>query len=516
MPRYAAIDIGSNSVRMQAAEVTPSGTAILASDREVTRLGASVFETGAISKDAIDLVCGVLARMAQAYQKLDVLGVRAVATAAVRDASNQVEFIARASQALGAPVEIISGQEEARLIHLGVQSRWPHPKQRILIVDVGGGSAEVIVGENGQLVDAVSKPLGAVRLTGVFLEHDPPRQIELLRLQEFIDEKLSSAIRKLGVKPVDRAIATSATAAAMVGAVNRIPRGRRDEGDRLRATKAQVRKLYQDLVEKDCDKRAKMPGIGLRRAEIIVPGIGVLLKVMEHFRLPSLYYSVAGVRDGLIADLAARRVGRELSQLSREQRQTVERMAQRYQVPIKHVKRIANFGHIIFEAMYPVHKLAPYWGKMLEAAIYLYETGHFVSDTGHHKHSAYLVENSDLPGFTDQEKNVIAMLCRFHRKSMPSARHTSFQAMPPDDRKATLQLIPMVRLADALDRSKEQRVEEIECSVKDGAVVLQLRGANVDLEQWGAARVSPLFQQVYGQPLTVVKARRQASASAGK
>ena len=162
MPRYAAIDIGSNSVRMQAAEVTSSGTAILASDREVTRLGASVFETGAISKDAIDLVCGVLARMAQAYQKLDVLGVRAVATAAVRDASNQVEFIARASQALGAPVEIISGQEEARLIHLGVQSRWPHPKQRILIVDVGGGSAEVILGENGQLVDAVSKPLGAV------------------------------------------------------------------------------------------------------------------------------------------------------------------------------------------------------------------------------------------------------------------------------------------------------------------------------------------------------------------
>ena len=139
-----------------------------------------------------------------------------------------------------------------------------------------------------------------------------------------------------------------------------------------------------------------MPGIGPRRAEIIVPGIGVLLKVMEHFRLPSLYYSVAGVRDGLIADLAARRVGRELSQLSREQRQTVERMAQRYQVPIKHVKRIANFGHTIFEAMLPVHKLAPYWGKMQEAAIYLYETGHFVSDTGHHKHSAYLVENSDL------------------------------------------------------------------------------------------------------------------------
>ena len=193
MYRYASSRGDRHRVKIRAyatAEVTPSGTGILASDREVTRLGASVFNAGEISKEAMDFVSGVLSRMAQTYQKLDMVGVRAVATAAVRDASNQAEFIARASQALGAPVEIISGQEEARLIHLGVQTRWPHPKQRIMIVDVGGGSGEIILAENGQLVEAVSKPLGAVRLTGVFLEHDPPNQIELLRLQEFIDEKL--------------------------------------------------------------------------------------------------------------------------------------------------------------------------------------------------------------------------------------------------------------------------------------------------------------------------------------
>src|SRR5688572_2932590 len=164
MPRYAAVDIGSNSVRMQAAEVIAGAPLnILASDREVTRLGASVFREGRISEDAMTFVCQVLKRMAAAYTALDVMGVRAVATSAVRDASNQAEFIERASAALGTPVEIISGPEEARLIHLGVQSRWPHPRQRVLVIDVGGGSAEFIVSDQGEMKEGISRPLGAVR-----------------------------------------------------------------------------------------------------------------------------------------------------------------------------------------------------------------------------------------------------------------------------------------------------------------------------------------------------------------
>src|SRR5918999_5360269 len=138
-------------------------------------------------------VCQVLRRMAAAYSELDVMGVRAVATSAVRDASNQAEFIERASAALGAPVEIISGPEEARLIHLGVQARWPHPNETILVIDVGGGSAEFIVGEKGDLKEGVSRPLGAVRLKEVFLKSDPPAEIELHRLDKFIDEKFEPA-----------------------------------------------------------------------------------------------------------------------------------------------------------------------------------------------------------------------------------------------------------------------------------------------------------------------------------
>src|SRR3954447_1878888 len=236
MARYAAVDIGSNSVRMLAAEVIPNSPWVtLAADREVTRIGSSVFENGSISEEKIENVCAVLGRFSDAYSKLNIDAVRAVATSAVRDASNQDEFLERASNALGAPIEIISGLEEARLIHLGVQARWPHPDSRVLIIDVGGGSAEFIVGEDGEFQTGLSRPLGAVRLTEVFLQHDPPLPIELKQLRSFIDEKFEVVRKRLRNDTFSRVIATSATAAVIVSTVNHIQPVERDGADRKKA-----------------------------------------------------------------------------------------------------------------------------------------------------------------------------------------------------------------------------------------------------------------------------------------
>src|SRR2546423_5518547 len=169
MPRYAAIDIGSNSIRLEAAEVAPGHeTRILASDREVTRLGESVFRTGAVSEEALRAACSVLTRMAGLYRTLDVVGVRAVATSAIRDTRNQRDFLARASEAVGAPVEIISGREEARLIHLGVESNWPQTGKRVLVIDIGGGSAGVISGEGGRPGEGDFQTPGWGRAGGIF------------------------------------------------------------------------------------------------------------------------------------------------------------------------------------------------------------------------------------------------------------------------------------------------------------------------------------------------------------
>ena len=509
MPRYAAVDIGSNSVRMQAAEVPPGeAPRVLAADREVIRLGESVFRSGALSESAIELACSVLARMAAQYKKLDVVGVRAVATAAVRDARNQQEFIERASQGIGAPVEIISGREEARLIHLGVQSAWPHSNRRMLIVDIGGGSAEIIASENGTLRDVVSKPLGAVRLREIFLKSDPPSARELHQMREFIDEKLAGAQRRIGQGAWDRVIGTSATASAIVCSINRVSRTRRETADRLRASTAQVRKLLDKLSALDLDERRKLRGIGPRRAEIIVPGAAVLLRVLETFHQPSVYYSAAGVRDGIIADLATRGVGRELAQLTRDQRREVAQMARRYGVSLDHARQVAGLAQQLFTAIQPLHQLPAHYGRLLEAAAYLHDVGHFVSDSSHHKHSYYLVANSDMPGFNNRERELIANLCRYHRKSLPSGAHSSYQALGAEERRALTLLIPLLRLADHLDLSHEQRVQSMECRIRDGHVVLQLQSPrDVDLEQWAAERVAEVFRQTYERPLVVAKTR---------
>ncbi|MFN7919448.1 MAG: Ppx/GppA phosphatase family protein [Bryobacteraceae bacterium] len=509
MPRYAAFDIGSNSVRMLAADAIPGKTETLVAEREVTRLGKSVYETGAISAEAMESVTAVLRRMAASAAKFDPAGVRAVATAAVRDASNQAEFLERASAAIGAPVEVISGQEEARLVHLGVESRWPHAGERVMIIDVGGGSGEIIVGENGRLREAFSKPVGAVRLAGVFLRHDPPEAIELLQMREFIDEKLGVAFKEVGGLDFDRAIGTSSTAGALVCVAHRIPRARRDEADKLRATLPQVRKIYEQLCERSAEQRAKIPGIGPRRAQIIVPGVAVLLACMERFGLPAIHYSTAGVRDGVIADLSARRVGAERSQLSREQRRVVEQMAVRFSVDLRHVRKVTSFCHLLFDSLRPLHGLEPDWGKLLEAAATLYDIGHFISDTGHHKHSQYIVANSDLPGFTDREKHLISLLCRFHRKSMPGTRHADYTGLPGEDRKSVLMLVPILRLAEALDIASEQRVEEISCRVTADAVVLGLSTRKqADLEEWASRRAGEAFRSVYGRPLELTISAR--------
>jgi exopolyphosphatase/guanosine-5'-triphosphate,3'-diphosphate pyrophosphatase len=506
MSRYGAVDIGSNSIRMQVAEASPGGPHhILAEDRQVTRLGEGVFRAGELTPEASAIVFQFLGRTAQAFQKHQVAAARAVATAAVRDAYNREEFLEQASQALGAPVEVISGQEEARLIHLGVQSQWPHPKQTILIIDIGGGSAELILSRNGKITEAYSQKIGAVRLTEVFLKHDPPTSLELRQLEEYIEEKLAPVKRHLEEQRPERTIATSATASAAACAIHRLPRPQRDLADRLRVSRAALRELYAELASKNVEQRRQAPGIGPRRAEVIIPGCAVLTRVLEDFGLPSLYYSRAGVRDGIIADLARRGVGREVAQLDGEQLRSVREMARRYRVSLKHGDNVACLARHLFAGLTSCHELPPADGKLLEAAAYLHDIGHFISDTRHHRHSYYVVLNSDLPAFTDRERLVIAHLCRYHRKSLPGTQHSSYKQLSAPEKKSVRYLTPLLRLADSLDRTHQQRVRSVEARSGPDGVTLYLESSeNTDLEIWAAQQVSDAFRQTFGRALTLL------------
>jgi exopolyphosphatase/guanosine-5'-triphosphate,3'-diphosphate pyrophosphatase len=389
-----------------------------------------------------------------------------------------------------------------------VESNWPQPEKRVLLLDIGGGSAEIIAADHGRMIEAFSKPLGAVRLSAAFVKDDPPSSRQLRQMHEYIQEKLDPAVRKLGHGGWDRVIATSATAAAVASAVSRTARSKRDEIDRLRLATPQVRKLYAKLAGLGLAGRRKVTGIGPRRAEIIVPGLAVLIEFLERFRLPAVYYSRAGVRDGIIADLAARNVGAERTRLSRDQRREVEEMGRRYGVALDHARKVAEIGNLLFRALQPLHGLASGAGKLLEAAAYLHDVGHYISGVSHHKHSYYVVSNSDMAGFTDRERFLIAALCRYHRKALPSSMHGVYQALTAEERKMLLMLIPILRLADNLDRSRDQRILSIDCQLRNGEVVLQVHArGDIDLEQWGAERASQVFEQVYQRGIAIAKAK---------
>jgi exopolyphosphatase / guanosine-5'-triphosphate,3'-diphosphate pyrophosphatase len=316
-------------------------------------------------------------------------------------------------------------------------------------------------------------------------------------------------MNRIGKREFDRVIATSATAAAIVSAVNRVPRSDREAADRLRARTPQIKKLLEDLASRDADGRKKFPGVGPRRAEIIVSGTAVFARVLELLKLPSMYYSVAGVRDGVIADLAARGVGRELSRLTRQQLRVAEAMGRKYSIDMRSAKHVARLSTELFDSLRPLHKLPAETGKLLEAAAYLHNVGHFISDTGHHKHSAYVVMNSDMPGYTDQERMLIALLCRYHRKSMPATRHEPYKSLSADAKKLLNLLTPLLRIAVGLDSTKQQKVSALECQLASGEPTLTVRASSdADLEIWSAERAAETFRTVYETPLTIVKAKR--------
>ena len=306
-----------------------------------------------------------------------------------------------------------------------------------------------------------------------------------------------------------RAIGTSATAAAVICAVNRIKGSDREEADGRRARLPEIRRLYRDLVALDVAGRRRRPGIGPRRAEIIIAGASVLRYFVEHFTTGSLYYSQAGLRDGVIADLALRRVTSEDVALDLQQRQAVAEMARRYGVTPAHARQVAALARSLFLGLASLHRLPLQYGRWLEGAAYLHDIGHFVSSTRHHRHSYYLVVNSDLPGFTDREKRLVATLCRYHRRSLPDPSHDTFRQLDPEDRQAVWRLVPLLRIADGLDRGHHQLVASVDCQVSDGETRLRVDGKpGLELDLWAARQSAPVFQDVYQSRLLVVPRRQ--------
>jgi exopolyphosphatase / guanosine-5'-triphosphate,3'-diphosphate pyrophosphatase len=509
VPTFAAVDIGSNSVRLKIARLSRGRLIPVHEDREVTRLGEGVFRSGFLTPESIAETVKVLRRFHRATQQVVTDPVRVVATSALRDARNSQAFLEWVRSATGWRVEIISGLEEARLIHLGLVSNLRIGSSPALMIDLGGGSCELTVSGQGRIRDIVSLPLGAVRLTDEFLRHDPPRKGELKRMQGFVAREVNRIAPRIVAAKVKSVIATSGTAAALAAIAGNL----RKNGNNQRATvsRAEMTRIAKRLARLSLDERRHIEGIGLRRAEIIVAGAFVYHELLDRCHLKGFRYSPLGLRDGLLAQMAAEydRSTRSGRQIESERWESITNAVGHYRVDMKHALDVRNSAMHLFSALRPVHGLPPEFREWLSAAAMLYEVGDYINRNGHHRHTYYVISNSEILGYTPQQRRIIAAIARYLGNSRPTLEEPPIKALDPVDRPSVQKAILLLRLARALNLGRTRAVERVRVSHVAAGIKLTLvprRRMGVDLELWAIERDAAYFREVFGRELSTAAA----------
>jgi len=520
MPTFAAVDIGSNSCRLKIAEVQMHRLKTLHEDREVTRLGESVFQTGTISPEAMAATIRALKRFHKAVQLHVADKVRVVATSAMRDARNAEAFTQWVRSATGWTVEVISGLEEGRLIQLGVVTHEVGARGRCVLVDLGGGSCEVTVSDGGRIKAMVSLPLGAVRLQQEFLTVDPPARDDIARLKQYIDRELKKASKKIGVPRVGLVIATSGTAAALAeasgyarkrsGAKDKkksLAKRRVEHVGTLTADLSEVRKLADRMAKMRDEQRAAIPGIGPRRSEIIVGGALVYASLMERFGLRSFRYSALGLRDGILAQM----LGDVDLRASVHQKIESERWAgvlevcRRYDIEQRQVEPVRQHVVELFNALTRVHELPDEYKLWLESAAMMQDVGKFMNHQGHHRHAQYIIANSEIFGFSPEQRAIVSALARYLGKTRPEAVDRVMRTIPLEEHTHVIRAIVLLRVAVALNQDRASAVLRIKVNVYPKRIVLELvpgRGG-AELEAWSVKKEAVYFRDVFRRELFV-------------
>ena len=502
MPVFAAIDIGSNSVRLKIARLVRRRLKVLHEDREVTRLGESVFQSGMLDPATMEHTVKVLRRFHKATQQFGADEVRVVATSATRDARNSAAFMQWVHAATGWRVQVISGLEEGRLIHLGVTTHTDIKAGRMLLIDLGGGSCELTVSTKQQIEHMVSLPLGAVRLTRDFLVHDPPTQNEVERLKAFIQEEIVRVEPGLRKGKVNATIATSGTPAALADMWSKANK---------RATTTVPReallRMTKKLTKMTVTQRRAVKGIGPKRAEIIIPGAWVFSELLSRLQLTSFRYVPYGLRDGMLQQMLAdygstQRLGQRLAS---ERANSVKTLASHYNIDLRHAERVREHCVELFKALQSVHHLPAEYLELLEAASLLQEVGSFVNRAGRHRHAYYIVAHSELLGYTPSERKVVAAIVRFVGKSRPTSDTPSMRAIPAADRLMVPRATMLLRLSRAFEQGRRGVVSNIRATVRADRVVMKFKekAPGAELESWAVEKEKNYFRELFGRELAL-------------
>lgn len=489
--RIAAIDCGTNSLHLLIAQMDDEGRYDVLHDlKEMPRLGEGVVHTGRLADDAMNRAVQTLAEYAHICSRFGVDRIRAVATSAVRRARNGGEFVARVQQQTGIPLQVISGEEEARLVAVALLAEPGFTHGRFLIFNVGGGSTEFAWGRGRQIREMATLPIGAVTLTEEYLKHDPPRGADVRALETGVARMLRTEVPAMGGRDFTL-YGTGGTVTAMVG-IHQVLRFGVGLGSVFYPmTRHQVEEVYLTLQEKDVHQRRQLPGLKGARAEIIVGGASIVNGIMQRLEANDMLVSGHGLKYGLLAE-EAREAKRHLLLTLLGGADASHRSPE-----VQHALHTRDLAWQLYDGLAPLHQLGAEAREILGTAALLHDIGHSVDGARHHKHTYQLIREARLPGLDGQSQELVALVARYHRKAHPTKKHAAFAALAREERQLVRWLAGILRVADGLDRSHSQAVFGVRCEVAPDRVRLIARSGRIStLDQLGAARNADLLAQV--------------------
>jgi exopolyphosphatase/guanosine-5'-triphosphate,3'-diphosphate pyrophosphatase len=503
----AAIDIGTNSFHMIIVKLKENGNfEIIDRVKEVIRLGeGSGGNLKYISETSTQRAVESLKRFKTIAESHNAK-IRAVATSAVREANNRNEFITEAFEKTGLNIEVISGYEEARLIYLGILKAVPVYSQKSLIIDIGGGSTEFLIGKNGISMLVGSIKIGAVRLTNKFFPDFISSEKRVEECRQWVNGELYQILDSIKLEGFKVCVGSSGT----IMSIGLMLHAKRNGGEIAQSilnnfefTCDELKEVEKEiLVNKSLGKRKKIVGLDEKRAEIITAGVIILSSIFDFLKIEKMIISGYSLREGIIIDSVHKLFqNSSITNLNEIRKGSIINLAENFRYDRKHSAHVAKLALKIFDDLKDLHKMGNEYREYLEAASILHDIGYHISHTNHHHHSAYIIKNGELLGFNELEINIISQTARYHRKSHPKNSHVDYAKLSDKDKAIVKSLSSILRIADSLERIHKQNVLGIEAIQQGKKVHFKItakEGSDLSIELWNLERRKILFEETFG------------------
>ena len=505
LPIIAAIDLGTNSFHLVITAIGSKGTLkVYTTEKEMVRLGSSSGDMKYISNDAMERGVSCMVNFAELAKSRNAKVV-AVATSAVREAANKKEFLRKVKEKSGVDVQVISGYEEGRLIYYGVIHALPVLNKKTLVIDIGGGSTETVVGYKGEVDYVHSAKLGAIRLTKRFDLDTNPSQDNIEACKKYIHGEMAPIVERLQQSNFETVVGTSGTILSLtVMAMNNKEEEIPEVLNGITVSQKNLLKVINKIKKaKSVNERLKIPKIDASRADIILGGALILEYLLTTLKIKKIIISTYALREGVVFNYEKKHSAsfkyRHLDSLRYDSMQSA---AKKFNIDIVHAEHVLRTSLRLFDDLQSIHKLGEKERELLEVAAILHDVGYHISHDMHHKHSYYILKNCMLPGFTNNEKELIANIARYHRKSHPKKKHENFNVLSNKDKKIVLILSSFLRIAEGIDRRRQQEVAAIRGVLDGNNYTVYLKPKNedddIDVEIWGAERRKLLLEETLG------------------